>query len=82
MRPKVRPALQWSQIDPSKVAEPIAVYARLMVQDIRDIFYYYSFVMKKPFTEKYYLKKYGNEVEVPEDALDDPNYLKVMTDQQ
>lgn len=54
-----------------------------MVQDLRDSYYYYSFVMKRPFKadSKFMLSKWGNIPEdLPEDSLDDPNYLKVMTD--
>ena len=36
-----------------------------MVQDIREGYYYYSFIMKRPFSESkpYCILKYGNKVE-------------------
>ena len=59
------------------------VYAHLMVQDIRDSYYYYSFIMKRPFKsdEKFMLYRWGNTPEeIPEDALESQEYLKVMMD--
>ena len=44
-----------------------------MVQDMRDSYYYYSFIMKRPFKkdDKFMLYRWGNEPEeIPEDALD------------
>ena len=54
-----------------------------MVQDLRDSYYYYSFVMKRPFkaNDKFMLSKWGNVSDLHyEEALDDPTYMKVMTD--
>jgi predicted nucleic acid-binding Zn ribbon protein len=54
-----------------------------MVQDIRDSYYYYSFVMKRPFKadEKFMLYRWGNQPEgVSEEALESNEYMKVMID--
>jgi hypothetical protein len=49
LTPQLKPQLKLNQLNPKSLKEPTLVYARLMVQDIRDPFFYYSFIMKRPF---------------------------------
>jgi len=62
MTPKLIPQVLLSQIDMNTVKETTLVYARVMVQDIRDMYFYISFAMKRPFEaqKQFYMYKYGN----------------------
>jgi hypothetical protein len=59
------------------------VSAHLMVQDIRDVYYYVSFAIAKQYKHDspFYVYKYGNVLEdEPADVRDSDHYLHVMTD--
>jgi hypothetical protein len=60
--PKITPKAKLHELDLKKTKEPTLVYAKMMIQDIRDPFFYYSFIMKRPFAidDKFYLFRWGN----------------------
>ena len=57
-----------------------------MVQDNRASYYYYSFMMKRPFKadQPFLMNRWGNinTEELEEDALENHEYLKVMLDRE
>jgi len=61
----LKPTAKFHELDLNTVKEPTLVYAQFMVQDLRDSYYYYSFIMKRPFKaeEKYMLARWGNTTE-------------------
>lgn len=65
LSPQLNPTLKWHQLNPEHLKELTLVYAHLMVQDIRDEYYYYSFIMKRPLNgeSEYLLYKYGNKAQ-------------------
>lgn len=82
LSPAAKPTINFNEVDPADIKQPTLVYVKTMVQDIREG-YYYSFIMKRPFSESkpYCLLKYGNKVEnFSEELLESPEYIKVMTD--
>lgn len=51
LEPKaVKPTLKLHQLNPETITEPTLVYAHLMVQDIRDVYYYISFAIRKKYS--------------------------------
>jgi hypothetical protein len=61
--PQVIPTLKFHELDLKNVHEPTIVYAHLTVQDIRDSYFYYSFIMKRPFRpeDKFMIYRWGNQ---------------------
>ena len=62
LTPNIQPTLFFHQLDTTAIKEPTLVYARLMVQDVRDMYFYYSCAAKRPLNEtsQLYLWKYGH----------------------
>lgn len=86
LEPKaVKPTLKLHQLNPEAITEPTLVYAHLMVQDIRDVYYYISFAIRKNYSpneeEPFYLYKYGQNCNnEPMNIQDNKEYIHVMTD--
>jgi hypothetical protein len=85
LQPPLTPAHHLHQLPPQALTAPALVYARLMVQDIRDDYFYYSFIMKKPLlpASPFHLFKFGLSPALPpqeeDEILEGDNYLRVMT---
>ena len=82
LTPQLKPQLKLHELDRKSLKEPTLVYARLMVQDIRDPYFYYSFIMKRPFQaeDKFHLFRWGNQpnIDHADDVVESNEYMKVM----
>jgi hypothetical protein len=85
LQPPLTPVHHLHQLPPQALTAPALVYARLMVQDIRDDYFYYSFIMKKPLSSDspFHLFKFGLTPPLSphqeDEILEGDNYLRVMT---
>lgn len=87
LTPMIKPTVKFHQLDPHTLTSPTLVYAHLMVQDIRDDFFFYSFIMKRPFSQDgaYFLYRFGNKPQqLPhqqeDELLENEEFMKVMSE--